>query len=55
MRDVAACSSRHQDLDADLAVLLENQNAATVFGATSRRHETRSSRTDDDHIVEFRG
>jgi hypothetical protein len=50
--EVAARAAGHQDLDARLAVLLQQQHAPAVLGRVDRRQEARRPGPDHHHVPE---
>ena len=51
--DVAARAAGHEDLDAGLAVLLQQQGAPAALGGADRRHQPRGPGPDHDHVPEM--
>jgi hypothetical protein len=52
--DVAAGAARHQDLDARLAVLLQQQHAPATLRGPARREQAGGAGPDHDHVPDFR-
>ena len=48
--DVAAGSTRHQDLDTQFFVFFKQQDFTSPFGSARRGHQPRGSRSNDDNV-----
>ena len=50
VRDVAACSAGHQNLDAEFAILFQQQRAFAKLSRRRSRHQASGAASDDDDI-----
>jgi hypothetical protein len=55
VRQIAARTPRHQDLDTRLAVFLQEQRSPAGLGCTNRRHQSAGAGSNNYHIPETLG